>query len=281
MASASRATRSDANCDYKKAPFFNVLAAFWIQFMTHDWFSHLEEGQNAPRSYMKLGCTSQKVNGVETAAHAGGDRAARMPSGRSRSTSARGRAGARRRRSRGRRQDVPVRAPKTFRNTNTAWWDASQIYGYDERSRKRVKRDPNDPARAADGGAAGRTADGDKQGYLPVLERRRSDESGVGGPGSDRVPGQLDHRDELLPQRVRAGAQPVRRRFRAPAAQTPDADSGPAQSGATRPGDPLPGRDARRAVRGRAAGGRRRDREDPHHRVDHAAALRRAAVSAA
>src|ERR1039457_5292718 len=27
----------DANCDYKKAPFFNVLAAFWIQFMTHDW----------------------------------------------------------------------------------------------------------------------------------------------------------------------------------------------------------------------------------------------------
>ena len=23
----------DANCDYKKAPFFNVLAAFWIQFM--------------------------------------------------------------------------------------------------------------------------------------------------------------------------------------------------------------------------------------------------------
>ena len=36
-----------ANCDYKKAPFFNVLAAYWIQFMTHDWFSHLEEGHNA------------------------------------------------------------------------------------------------------------------------------------------------------------------------------------------------------------------------------------------
>src|SRR5260370_20629467 len=32
----------DAVCDYKPAPFFNVLAAFWIQFMTHDWFSHLE-----------------------------------------------------------------------------------------------------------------------------------------------------------------------------------------------------------------------------------------------
>ncbi|KAK6027499.1 hypothetical protein OSTOST_06475 [Ostertagia ostertagi] len=39
----------EANCDYQKAPFFNVLAAFWIQFMTHDWFSHLEEGRNAPQ----------------------------------------------------------------------------------------------------------------------------------------------------------------------------------------------------------------------------------------
>ena len=23
-------------------------AAFWIQFMTHDWFSHLDDGHNAP-----------------------------------------------------------------------------------------------------------------------------------------------------------------------------------------------------------------------------------------
>ncbi|HSR41985.1 MAG TPA: peroxidase family protein, partial [Longimicrobiales bacterium] len=33
------ASGPDASCDYHKAPFFNVLAAFWIQFMTHDWFS--------------------------------------------------------------------------------------------------------------------------------------------------------------------------------------------------------------------------------------------------
>ena len=26
--------QSQASCDYQKAPFFNVLAAFWIQFMT-------------------------------------------------------------------------------------------------------------------------------------------------------------------------------------------------------------------------------------------------------
>jgi hypothetical protein len=53
------------------------------------------------------------------------------------------------------------RAYKTSRNFNTAWWDASQIYGFDDRSRRRVKRDPADPAKLllesrADGG-----------GYLP------------------------------------------------------------------------------------------------------------------
>src|SRR4029077_14132227 len=45
----------DSNCDYKKAPFFNVIAAYWIQFMTHVWFSHLEDGQNAPE-YTQVGC---------------------------------------------------------------------------------------------------------------------------------------------------------------------------------------------------------------------------------
>jgi len=38
-------------------------------------------------------------------------------------------------------------APKTMRNTNTAWWDASQLYGFDDRSRQRVKRDPADSAK--------------------------------------------------------------------------------------------------------------------------------------
>ena len=41
------------------------------------------------------------------------------------------------------------RAPKTTTNQITAWWDASQIYGHDELSQKRVKRDPDDPAKLA------------------------------------------------------------------------------------------------------------------------------------
>ena len=63
--------RRTPNCDYQKAPFFNVLAAFWIQFMTHDWFSHLEEGRNDQSRIMtSLGCATQRVNGVDNSAAA-------------------------------------------------------------------------------------------------------------------------------------------------------------------------------------------------------------------
>ena len=61
------------------------------------------------------------------------------------------------------------RAPRTFRNTNTAWWDASQLYGYDDRSRLRVKRDPKDPARLTMIVSAGASTAGERQGYLPLL----------------------------------------------------------------------------------------------------------------
>jgi Animal haem peroxidase len=157
----------ESHCDYKKAPFFNVLAAFWIQFMTHDWFSHLEEGHNSTQ-YMNVGCVSEKVNGVETpltpvqVAQLGcrpgdamdksyvaeGDPPASFKSG---------------------GDSHYARAPRTFHNNNTAWWDASQIYGYDATSLIRVKRDPHDPARFLMLPLAGKTSPGDRQGYLPIL----------------------------------------------------------------------------------------------------------------
>lgn len=135
----------DAQCDYKKAPFFNVLAAYWIQFMTHDWFSHLEEGHN-DSAYMKVGCAAKLVDGVEQPltpeeivqlgcrpddmidkGYVADDTAPPTFT-----------AGG---------QSHMARAPKTMRNTNTAWWDVSQIYGYDDVSRQRVKRDPADRAK--------------------------------------------------------------------------------------------------------------------------------------
>jgi hypothetical protein len=123
----------DAGCDYKKAPFFNVLAAFWIQFMTHDWFSHLEEGHNDAQ-FMKVGCATPQAQQMGCRPEDQIDKSFVADGTAPGAFSHQG-------------KQYLKRAPKTFQNTVTAWWDASQIYGYDERSRKRVKRDPGDPAK--------------------------------------------------------------------------------------------------------------------------------------
>ena len=154
------------DCAYKKAPFFNVLAAFWIQFMTHDWFSHLDQARNDQSRVMTdLGCRSERVDGVERpitpqrAAELGCRPDDKMEAALIADASA-----------------PPTfthdgvtrleRAYKTTRNNVTAWWDASQLYGYDDRSRRRVRRDPADsakllmlPVRGGDDGL----------GYLPTF----------------------------------------------------------------------------------------------------------------
>jgi len=153
----------DANCDYAKAPFFNVLAAYWIQFMTHDWFSHLEEGHNQPE-YMKVGCETKLVNNIEQPLTAedivklGCRPDDRMDRGYVAQDSAPGSFTAVGR-------TYIERAPKTMSNNNTAWWDASQLYGFDDTSRQRVKRDPADAAKLLLVSVAGQTGSG----YLPVF----------------------------------------------------------------------------------------------------------------
>ena len=86
-----------------------------------------------------------------------------------------------------RRQDLSgARARKTTRNTNTAWWDASQLYGYSDRSGQRVKRDPARSGQAAMEPVGSRAGDGEKQGYLPPSSAPaiRSSRS---GPGQEAV----------------------------------------------------------------------------------------------
>ncbi|WP_230086186.1 peroxidase family protein [Halomonas sp. 328] len=137
-----------AHCDYQAAPFFNVLAAYWIQFMTHDWFSHLDEGENDRSQLLATGCDDPALgcrpedrfqpslvaedSAPATFTHDG--------------------------------ETYLERAHRTFDNTVTAWWDASQLYGYDARSRERVKRDPDDPARLLLEPLPGGEAD-----YLPLF----------------------------------------------------------------------------------------------------------------
>ncbi len=143
------------NCDYIKAPFFNVLAAFWIQFMTHDWFSHLEEGRNQG-GFKPVGCDSPEAEALGCRPGDAIDRAIVADDSAPGTFTHEGEAHL-------------DRAPKTFANTNTAWWDASQIYGYDEQSRRRVKRDPSDPARLLMTARGSSRGAGDRQGYLPIL----------------------------------------------------------------------------------------------------------------
>lgn len=161
---------SASDCDYQKAPFFNVLAAYWIQFMTHDWFSHMEEGHNAPQ-LIDVGCKVKLVNGVEVPltpediAQLGcrpddkvDDTYVLEDSAPSTFTY--------------NGKQYMARAAKTFSNNNTAWWDASQIYGYDDTSVRRVKRDPKDPAMLLQEELPGTAPGGNPvtHGYLPVLQ---------------------------------------------------------------------------------------------------------------
>jgi hypothetical protein len=145
---------NQAHCDYQKAPFFNVLAAFWIQFMTHDWFSHLEEGHNKPE-WMAVGCKDEDAkklgcrpgDRIDSAYIADDTEPGKFSHG---------------------DNTYLKRAPKTTQNHVTAWWDASQIYGYDEeRSRTRVMRDPKDPAKLKLERFGNRPGQGEEYGTLP------------------------------------------------------------------------------------------------------------------
>lgn len=215
---------ADANCDYKKAPFFNVLAAFWIQFMTHDWFSHMEEGHNRPEM-MAVGCTQKLVGNVETPltqeeiAKLGcrpNDRIDRAYIANEKDPATFTLRG----------KEELTRAYKTTNNTVTAWWDASQIYGYDKLSRQRVKRDASDPAKLLLTLVGSRPGAGEKLGYLPVLQ-----------PGDPMNPQWLGQEATAFPDNWSIGMSFYHNlfarehnlfvdAFRRQAAATPDADSG-------------------------------------------------------
>jgi hypothetical protein len=158
----------DGDCAYRKAPFFNVIAAYWIQFMTHDWFTHMEEARNDRTRSIATGCTTERVNNVEQpisparAAELGCRPESRMEAGLIADNTSAGMF-------RHQGKTYLKRSPKTTRNYNTAWWDASQIYGYDSNSRHRMRRDPSDPAKLAMVQAHAGTA-GDAFGYLPEFQ---------------------------------------------------------------------------------------------------------------
>ena len=252
----------DANCDYKKAPFFNVLAAFWIQFMTHDWFSHLDEGHNADTEYMSVGCSQR--GGPEAWAAAPATGSTRRWCAESASPAS----------SRTNGKEYLERAPKTFAQQR------DRVVGRlaDLRLRRALAQ-----AREARPGDIARNCllmPADRQ-RLPARASSRGDpinpqwagQEATAFPDNWTIGMSFYHNvfarehNAFVDEFRRAGGADAGRRLR------------PARSRRSARGHPLPGRDAGRALRGGAPGRRRRDRQDPHHRVDAAAALRRAAVS--
>ncbi len=99
------------------APVINVLATAWLQAMNHDWFTH---GKNSKSK-------SYNIDAHKSHEHFKGGMkipATQTESNKEKSLESHG-------------------YDKTFRNRVTHWWDASQIYGSDPETIKKVRSEYN------------------------------------------------------------------------------------------------------------------------------------------
>ena len=105
-----------ARHEFIAAPTLNLLAAAWIQFEIHNWFSHgppqsgnefkvpLPRGDDWPQKERFDGCMH-----IQRTAH---DKSEREPW---------------------------LGAAPTFRNFNSHWWDAGQLYGHDHATQMKIR----------------------------------------------------------------------------------------------------------------------------------------------
>jgi hypothetical protein len=131
------------NGSFQPVPFLNLLAASWLQFMVHDWLSH---GPGTAGEEIRVPL-------------ADGDRwAARSPGGDMLV-----------RRTRPSRDPAAPAGAPVFDNTESAWWDGSQLYGSTPEREAQVRE-----------GAGGRLRVG-PDGLLPLEGRSGVDLTGVNG----------------------------------------------------------------------------------------------------
>ncbi len=100
---------------FQPATTLNMLAAAWIQFMVHDWFSH---GENDPDHFFEV----QLAAGDDWP-----ERPMRIPRTQADTT----------------RPPNSQDGPPTFINRATHWWDGSQIYGSDGETAQRLRSGKN------------------------------------------------------------------------------------------------------------------------------------------
>ncbi len=99
---------------FSPVPFLNLLAASWIQFMVHDWFSH---GDNRAAEAFHVPLAADDPLRARGLSELVVRKTATDPS---RSAADRG-------------------LPDTYTNEVTHWWDGSQLYGSDEATSRRLR----------------------------------------------------------------------------------------------------------------------------------------------
>jgi len=125
-----------ARRSFVPVPHLNVLVPAWLQFMVHDWLSHGGGDTKTPPHRLPLppgdDWASSDITILRTLPD---DRCCPADQGQ----------------------------PATYRNTETHWWDGSQIYGSDLARQRLVRTDPASGQLRPDG-----KIHLDAQGHLPV-----------------------------------------------------------------------------------------------------------------
>ncbi len=118
---------------FTPVPHLNVLAAGWLQFMVHDWFSHeggvrpddpdFSEEERRPFKVPLAEDDDWHERPLEVRKTTPNPETGPADEGK----------------------------PATFRNTESHWWDASQIYGSSQQRIDRIRSGPHQETPAADG----------------------------------------------------------------------------------------------------------------------------------
>jgi hypothetical protein len=110
-----------ARREFIPVPHLNLLTAAWLQFMTHDWFSH---GDNDPRRPIEVPLPpgdSWQGGPTNRPGHMSVHATLADPQ----------------------RTDADEGMPATYRNDVTHWWDGSQVYGSSEARILQMRSDPD------------------------------------------------------------------------------------------------------------------------------------------
>ena len=125
-----------ARRSFVPVPHLNVLVPAWLQFMVHDWLSHGGGDTKTPPHRLPLPSGDDWPSPDMTILRTLSD---------------------------DRRCPADQGQPATYRNTETHWWDGSQLYGSDLGRQHAVRTDPASGQLRADG-----KIHLDTQGHLPV-----------------------------------------------------------------------------------------------------------------